>query len=170
MNTYKCIICGAKYKAYKSDNKVTCSKDCQKEYARKRMLGKKRNEKTRKAISEGKKGKDYTKFQKSGTKAALKSENSGRFETNVNAIDWCLISPEGKRYEFRSLNNWLRENGKELFGCEPDTKEYKAVASGIAGAKRAMLGKTNMPCTYKDWRVIPTESDEYDSKIKVRLD
>lgn len=170
MNQYKCIICGKEYMAYKSTNKVTCSKECQKEYARRRMLGKKRGDNIRKAISHARKGIDMTELQKKATESAKKSPKSGKFETNVNAIDWCLISPEGKKYEFHSLMNWLRENGKELFGCEPDTKEFKAVQCGICNAKRAMLGKTNLPCTYKGWRVIPTEKDEYDEKIRIRLE
>lgn len=99
-------------------------------------------------------------LQKAGTQAALKSTNSGRFETNVNAIDWHLVSPNGKHYHFHSLNYWLRENGLELFGCEPDSREYNNVRAGLSGAKRAALGK-KYPCsTYKGWRVIPTEQEK----------
>ena len=40
-----------------------------------------------------------------GTEAVHASPNSGRFVTDVNAIDWVLISPEGVRYECHNLKN-----------------------------------------------------------------
>lgn len=98
--------------------------------------------------------------------AAKKSPKSGRFVTNVNAIDWHLISPEGKEYRFHSLQLWLRENGERLFGCKPDTKEFDNVRSGLNGAKRAMLGGSYGCCTYKDWQVIPTSDDFEKNKIQ----
>ena len=82
-----------------------------------------------------------------GTPAAQKSPKSGKFLTNVNAKDWHLISPDGKEYKFHSLNFWLRENGDKLFGCVPDSKEFKNVSTGLSGAKRAMLGRN-----YGSWR------------------
>lgn len=91
--------------------------------------------------------------------AVKQSPNSGKFETNVNAIDWHLVSPTGEHYYFHSLNFWLRKNGRELFGCEPNSREYNNVRSGLSGAKRAMLGKKYKCCTYKGWQVIPTEDD-----------
>ena len=68
-----------------------------------------------------------------GTPAAQKSPKSGKFLTNVNAKDWHLISPDGK--------------------------EFKNVSTGLSGAKRAMLGRNYGCCTYKGWKVIPTEHD-----------
>ena len=94
-----------------------------------------------------------------GTPAAQKSPKSGKFLTNINAKDWHLISPDGKEYLFHSLNYWLRENGDKLFGCVPDSKEFKNVSTGLSGAKRAMLGRNYGCCTYKGWKVIPTEHD-----------
>lgn len=94
-----------------------------------------------------------------GTPAAQKSPKSGKFLTNINAKDWHLISPDGKEYKFHSLNYWLRENGDKLFGCAPDSKEFKNVSTGLSGAKRAMLGRNYGCCTYKGWKVIPTEHD-----------
>lgn len=154
-----CIICGKSFECHPSDKTVTCSDICKKEYARKRQLGKTISHDTRKKISKKAKDRDISVLQSVGTEAAKHSPNSGRFETNVNAIDWHLISPNGKHYYFHSLNFWLRKNGMELFGCEPDSKEYNNVRSGLSGAKRGMLGKNNSCCTYKGWQVISTDSD-----------
>ena len=104
-------------------------------------------------------GRDMSNLQKVAVEAAKTSPKAGRFITNVNAKDWHLISPNGEHYYFHSLMDWLRKNGKELFGCEPDSKEFNNVRSGLAGAKRNVMGK-QYPCsTYKGWQVVPTKSD-----------
>lgn len=154
-----CIICGKQFDCPPSESTVTCSKECNKEYAKQRRIGKKHTEETRKKIAEANKNRDLSAFQEKGTEAAKFSQKSGRFVTNVHAIDWHLISPEGKHYYFHSLQLWLRENGKELFGCEPDSREYNNVRSGLTGAKRFLLGKNYPCCTYKGWQVVPTEND-----------
>ncbi len=102
-------------------------------------------------------------IQEAATKAAQKSPKAGRFETNVSAIDWHLVSPDGVHYKFHSLRHWLRKNGKQFFGVVPDTKQFDNVVSGLSVVKRAMLG-TLTPgqrpgYTYKGWRVIPTDND-----------
>lgn len=159
-NIKTCVECGKAFYAPPSSKKVTCSKECQKIHASKTRKGRTFSDESRKKISEKAKKRDMCELQKVGTQAALKSTNSGRFETNVNAIDWHLVSPNGKHYHFHSLNYWLRENGLELFGCEPDSREYNNVRAGLSGAKRAALGK-KYPCsTYKGWRVIPTEQEK----------
>lgn len=159
-NIKTCVECGKAFYAPPSSKKITCSKECQKIHASKTRKGRVFSDESRKKISEKAKKRDMRELQKAGTQAALKSPNSGRFETNVNAIDWHLVSPNGKHYHFHSLNYWLRENGLELFGCEPDGREYNNVRAGLSGAKRAALGK-KYPCsTYKGWRVIPTEQEK----------
>lgn len=158
-NKKVCLMCGKEFESPASDKTVTCSDRCRKEYARIRKIGKPLSDNTRKKISNKSKGRDLSKLQPIAVEAAKQSPNSGRFETNINSIDWHLISPEGKHYYFRSLNLWLREYGKELFGCDPDSREYNNVRSGLSGAKRAMLGKNYPCCTYKGWQVIPTDND-----------
>ena len=155
----KCVICGKMFECPPSGNNATCSKECSRKYASVRLMGHRVTDETREKISEKAKGRDMAELQKVATEAAKKSPNSGRFETNVNAIDWHLVSPDGKDYYFHSLRNWLRENGKELFGIEPDTKEFNNTASGLNNAKRAMMGGSYNCTTYKGWRVIPTKSD-----------
>ena len=118
------------------------------------------SEDTRKKISKIAKGRDVTELQKIGVEAAKASPKSGRFETNVNAMDWHLVSPDGKHYFMHSLKNWLRNNCEELFGCQPDTDEFRNVYSGLTAAKRAALGKGSYgSVTYKGWQPIPTKSD-----------
>lgn len=156
----KCIICGKEFSCYKCAKKVTCSAECRSEYAKRRNIGKSVPKEVRQKISAKAKGRDMTELQAMAVDAIKTSPNTGKFETNVNAIDWHLISPTGVHYRFHSLNNWLREYGKDLFGVEPDTKEFVNVCTGISGAKRAMLGKTYNCCTYKGWQVLPTDEDE----------
>ena len=107
-----CVICGAIFNSPPSAKKVTCSSECQRKYAKIRSTGRKKSSEVKRKIAEAAKDRDMTALQKTGTEAALKSPRSGRFETNVNAVDWHLVSPDGKHYQFHSLMHWLRENGK----------------------------------------------------------
>ncbi len=155
-----CIICGKEFECPPSDKKVTCSDRCRSAYAKERMSGKIIPETIRKKMSEKARGRDLTKIQPVAVEAAKNSPKSGRFETNINAKDWHLISPDGKHYFFHSLNLWLRKNGYELFGCQPDSREFRNIRSGLAGAKRGRMGKNYGCCTYRGWQVIPTDSDD----------
>lgn len=158
-NIKTCVECGAKFYSPPSAKTVTCSLECRRRHAQKTHMGHEVLSETRQRISAAGKLRDMSELQKIALEAAKNSPNSGRFETNVNAIDWHLISPEGKHYYFHSLSHWLRQNVKELFGCEPDSREYNNVRSGLTGAKRAMMGKKYPCCTYKGWRVQPTKDD-----------
>lgn len=158
-NIKTCIECGKSFYAPPSSKKVTCSKECQRVHASKRRKGKTFSEESRRKMSEKAKERDITGLQKAGTEAALRSPNSGRFETNVNAKDWHLVSPEGKHYYFHSLNYWLRQNCEELFGCKPDSREMHNIRCGLSNSRRGAFGK--YPCsTYKGWSVIPTEEEK----------
>lgn len=157
-NQKKCVVCGKLFDCPPSSKKITCSKECS--TTRKSQSHKEKHnvwsEESKRKLSE----RGQTDNLKMGTQAAKRNPNSGRFETNVNAIDWHLISPEGKHYYFHSLNYWLRENCRELFGIEPDSKEFSNTRSGLSGAKRAVMGGSYMSTTYKGWQVIPTKSDD----------
>lgn len=162
-NVKICAECGKPFECPPSDKTVTCSQKCRSIHASKRQTGKKMKEESRAKMAAAAKSRDMRSLQKIATEAAKASPNSGRFETNINAKDWHLVSPEGKHYHFHSLNFWLRENCKIFFGCDPDSREFKNAASGLRGAKRAMLGKISEGqrpcCTYKGWKVIPTDDD-----------
>lgn len=153
----KCVVCEKEFKCSPSDKTVTCGKECSKINKSRTHMGKSIywNDESRNKLSK----RGQTKNLKLGTAAALKSPKAGRFASNVNAKNWHLISPEGEHYYFQSLNFWLRNNCLELFGCQPDSHEYLNVRSGLSGAKRAVLGGSYKCCTYKGWRVIPTDSD-----------
>ena len=152
-----CVVCGRSFDCPPSDKTVTCSKECSR-------INKSRTHKDKSnswTTESRQKLKDLgqTDNLKLGTEAAKKSPKSGRFTTNINAIDWHLISPEGQHYYFHSLNFWLRENCRELFGVEPDSRGFLNARSGLSGAKRAMLGGKYGCTTYKGWKVMPTETD-----------
>ena len=99
-------------------------------------------------------GRDMIDLQAAGTAASQASPKSGRFVTNVNAIDWHLISPEGKHHYFHSLNFWAREHC-ELFGFDKTESNANKISSGIRQAKAGAEGKRYAKtCTYKGWTVI----------------
>lgn len=158
-----CVECRKPFECPPSSNKVTCSPECRSRYASHRMVGKSVPDWVRQQLSDYAKGRDMSDLQIVATDAAKISPKSGRFETNVNAKDWHLISPNGVHYRFHSLNFWLREHCLEFFGCQPDSRGYTNARSGLSNAKRAMLGKIpegKRPCcTYKGWRVIPVDAD-----------
>lgn len=159
----KCVICGKEFECYKSDNKSTCSASCRSEYAKRRATGRIWTQEARKKMSKAAQGRNMKAMQEKATKAAQKSPKSGRFETNINAKNWHLVSPTGIHYEFRSLNYWLRKNCKELFGIEPDSREYRNTRSGLSGAKRGSMGGRYSSCQYKGWHVIPTNDDSQEN-------
>lgn len=157
----KCVICGKEFKCSPSDKKVTCSSDCRSIRASRTHKGK-RN-KWSEASKEKLRGKGLTNNLQKGTPAAQKSPKSGRYETNVNAKNWHLISPDGKHYCFRSLNFWLRENCEELFDCAPDSAQFRNITSGLSRVKRCVMGQLppdqRPGYTYKGWTVVPTGDD-----------
>lgn len=164
-----CEICGKEFECPPSSNKVTCSGECRREKARRRKIGTKLTEHQKNIISQANKNISEERKEirernrRTATEAAKKSPKSGKFITHKDAIDWHLISPEGKHYQFHSLNYWLRENAEELFGCKTE-RELNNVRTGLSGAKRAMMGGSYRCLTYKGWQVIPTEDD---SKKKI---
>ncbi len=163
-NERVCVICGERFPASPSSQNVTCSDACKRMYNSRNHKGMKHTEETRKKLSEYWRSSEYMKeVQRKATESAKKSPKAGKFETNVHAVDWHIVSPDGTHYQIHSLNNWLRENCREKFGCEPDSKQFSNVISGFSRAKRSALGKipeSQRPClTYKGWQVIPTPAD-----------
>lgn len=160
----KCIICGKEFRCRPSRNIVTCSPECRAEYSRRNHTGVKYSQESRDKMRESRlKNPRNKELQEAATKAAQNSKKAGRFEENVHAIDWHLVSPDGKHYRFHSLHNWLRNYGKMFFGVNPDTRQFENVIYGLSRAKKSVMG-TLPPgqrpgYTYKGWQVIPTNDD-----------
>lgn len=159
-----CVICGKEFECPPTNKVVTCSKECRSEYARVRSTGRKMPESAKKVLSEKHKGQNLDGIRDKAIEAIKKSPTMGRYVTNRNAMDWHLIAPDGTEYFFHSLNFWLRENCRELFDCEPDSKGFLSVRSGLTNAKRAMMGKIQTTKTYKGWKVLPTKDDIHPKK------
>lgn len=159
-----CVICGKKFPTRPSSGCVTCSDRCKRMYISVNHKGMKHTAETKRKLSEFNKNSQFMKeVQRKATESAKKSPKSGRFKTNIHAIDWHLISPEGEHFRFHSLDFWLREHCLEFFGCEPDSKGFLNAKSGLGRAKRSVMGKLpkgqNPGYTYKGWQVIPTKDD-----------
>ncbi|RGC27217.1 hypothetical protein DWX41_18285 [Hungatella hathewayi] len=148
----ECIVCGKGFKCSPSDKTVTCCKECSRINKSRTHQGKsnKWSEESRKRLSE--RGK--TANLQEGTKAALKSPRSGRYETNVNAKKWHIVSPDGQHYKFKNLHHWARQNCA-LFGFDETEENAIKIAKGLQHAKAGELGKKYaFTSTYKGWRII----------------
>lgn len=131
----KCVICGKEFKSTPSAKTITCSKQCLSIRRGQVSRCRKLSEKARANMSEASKEKGYTENLKSGTPAAQKSPKSGRFDTNINAKDWIIISPNGEQYECHSLKNFIRKN-PQLFDIDGSDEEVNRIARGFYVIKR----------------------------------
>lgn len=101
-------------------------------------------------------------------KAALESPLAGRFETNVSAKRWILISPGGETFVVRNLLKWARENTYR-FGKEQSEKSAEQIAKGFGAIAQTMQGRRGVPgkqrgaMTYFGWSLQgpPSEIKEY---------
>ena len=159
-----CVICGRPFECRPSRNIVTCGPECRAEYSRRNHTGYKYSPESRVKMSKIRlENPRCADLRQAATRAAQNSPRAGKFVENVHAIDWHLISPDGRHFRFRSLREWLRKNGKKFFDVEPNTRQFDNVFYGLSRVKKSMLG--NLPpgqrpgYTYKGWRVIPTEYD-----------
>lgn len=131
-NIKKCVVCGKEFYCSPSRNIVTCSRECRLIHLSQIHKGSKRSGETKHKMSEARnRNPRNIEVQRKATEASKKSPKSGRFETNWAAIDWHLVSPDGKHFYIHSLSFWLRENCKEYFGVEPDSKQFFNIISGL---------------------------------------
>lgn len=133
----KCLVCGKEFQASPSDKIVTCSKECLKIRRSQISRGKKMSETAVERMSARAKSRGFTDNLKKGTQAAMASPKAGRFETNVSAKDWVLISPFGETYKCHSLTNFIRKN-PQLFDIDGSDEEVNRVAAGIRTIKGNM--------------------------------
>lgn len=147
-----CVICGKKYQAPPSDKRSTCANpECVRENKVRKHTGKSNKwpEESKAKISGV-----QTDNLKMGTPSAQKSPIAGRFETNQNAKDWILISPEGKEYRCRNLTEWAR-NHCDLFGKEPGDRSALQITAGFRAIATSLRGNRKTSCsTYFGWTLL----------------
>lgn len=157
----KCIVCGKEFKAPPSAKKITCSKECLKIRRSQINRGKKMSEASVERMSAWAKSQGFTDNLKKGTQAAMASPKSGRFETNVSAKDWILISPFGETYKCHSLTNFIRKN-PQLFDIDGSDEEVNRVAAGIRSIKGNMK-HNRRGHSYHGWTLeLPSENETED--------
>jgi len=95
------------------------------------------------------------------TEGAKSSVKSGRFDTNIHAKNWVLVSPDDKTYRATNLHHFVREN-PHLFNESDVTWKRKGGKRGTggeycnatAGLSNIRGGKTE---AWKGWRLIKNE-------------
>lgn len=95
------------------------------------------------------------KNQPKATEQAKKSSKAGKFETNIHAISWTIVSPQGDVYSFTNLYNFIRQNShlfadndvmwKRTGGKRGTGGEYCNASAGLQNIKS---GKTK---AWKGW-------------------
>lgn len=153
----KCLVCGKEFQASPSDKIVTCSKECLKIRRSQISRGKKMSETAVERMSARAKSRGFTDNLKKGTQAAMASPKAGRFDTNINAKDWILISPFGETYKCHSLTNFIRKN-PQLFDIDGSDEEVNRVAAGIRTIKGNMK-HNRRGHSYHGWTLeLPSEN------------
>lgn len=152
-----CLVCGKEFQASPSAKKVTCSKECLKIRRSQISRGKKMSETAVERMSARAKSRGFTDNLKKGTQAAMASPKAGRFDTNINARDWILISPFGETYKCHSLTNFIRKN-PQLFDIDGSDEEVNRVAAGIRTIKGNMK-HNRRGHSYHGWTLeLPSEN------------
>lgn len=153
-----CLVCGKEFQASPSAKKVTCSKECLKIRRSQISRGKKMSETAVERMSARAKSRGFTDNLKKGTQAAMASPKAGRFDTNINAKDWVLISPFGETYKCHSLTNFIRKN-PQLFDIDGSDEEVNRVAAGIRTIKGNMK-HNRRGHSYHGWTLeLPSEKE-----------
>lgn len=128
-----CKACGKRFPCPPSDKTVTCSRDCLRAYAIIRNTGKPSDWSPGAKARASKRGQTPNLLM--GTPSAQESPKSGRFDTNINAKEWELLSPEGERYRLRNLKNWIREH-HDLLGIAEGDRAAALAYKGFQHVRR----------------------------------
>ena len=145
-NTKICIICSKAFYAPPSSKKLTCSRECSTKNRKQLHICHAWNEEAKQRL----KKKGQTPNLQLGVAAVKLSLIGGSFETNQEAKEWCIQSPDGLIYEFRNLRLWAKNNGHLFDNPNPDT-----IAHGFYALKRSLQGKTQRPHNhYKGWLLL----------------
>ncbi len=154
-----CLVCGKEFQASPSAKKVTCSKECMKIRRKQVSQGRKIPSTTIAALSSSAKQRGFTENLKKGTPAAMASPKSGRFETNVSAKSWILISPSGKRYECRNLMCFIRKNSHLFCIDGSNDDEVRRISAGFRTIKGNMT-HNRRGHSYHGWTLELTSEKE----------
>lgn len=92
------------------------------------------------------------------TKSAQASVLGGRFETNIHAKEWFLVSPDDKVYHIKNLHKFVRDN-PHLFNERDATWKRKGGKRGTGGEYcNATAGLSNVrggrSSAWKGWRLL----------------
>ena len=172
--TKYCIICGKPFTEISSraKNKVTCSPECQAKRIGAMKHGCIPSKEARKKMSEAHKNENVYKHldevRGDSTKALLKDPRYGRFETNVHAIRWHLVSPDGETFRFRNLNQWLRTVGSRYFDLDDSGPKFNKVRDRLQHVKWKTK-KTGRQQHYRGWAVVPVEKTDINSSDSGRV-
>lgn len=95
-------------------------------------------------------------LQQIATEKAKQSPKAGKFETNIHAKTWKLISPDNKTYVVRNLYYFIRKN-KHLFAPADVIWKRKNGKRGTGGEYcNATAGLSNIPAgrakSWKGWK------------------
>lgn len=83
----------------------------------------------------------------------------GRFETNRNAKQWHLISPDGQEYHISNLLLFVREHA-EMFGIDgKDDKKCKYILQQFSVLKWHMKNDGKQTTCCGGWKIIIPEDD-----------
>ena len=127
-----CIVCGTIFCDPQSNDTLTCSPDCSKKH---------RQDLYTKGV--------YAESLEKAHEVMSIRPLTGPFETNINARDWVIQSPDGQIYECRNLKLWLREHAEMLDGT------VEQAWDGISKIKYTMQGKRKFPShQWKGWRLV----------------
>lgn len=145
-----CANCGKPFRCAPSDKTRTCSQDCSSRHRSRKHLGK-RNLWSDDSKAKARMVAARTGNLKRGTPAARENWKSGPFEMNLNAKEWVVISPCGRRYECRNLRLWCERNARMF---EPH--HWRNAYAGLRQVSAWMRGKTRRQVsTWRGWSLEP---------------
>lgn len=125
-----CIVCGKGFNDPQSNDTLTCCKECS-------------------IINRQRKKEELLKSLGKAHEVISIRPLTGPFETNVNAKEWVIKSPDGQIYKCRNLKLWLREHEEMLDGTVAQAWD------GITKIKYSMQGKRKCKSyQWKGWKLL----------------
>lgn len=174
----KCVICGAVFHCYPSDNKVTCSPACRSKRAAQSAARTKKgtrwtDEQRERLKTDEKRREQMASIQAVGVAAALSKPEGQKGISNRAGLLWILIDPCGRKHAAINLMDWSRENYEIFFPQATDVdhaaETIHAGFMAIAASMRGVPSRLGQPVeSYKEWRLdrLPIKIDNRCAEIK----